>query len=82
MLPATVQKVLATGLLLGLIVLNWVAVMRPVTRWAVLHDAYTSAEIREGNIRVARLFGRRSVIFSNGERREFGLMVEIVGGAM
>lgn len=76
MLPANVQKVLAIGLLLGLFTLHGLIVVGPASRQVMSHAIYTPKEIRDGDIRVERLVGRRTAVFSNGDRRHFGFWTE------
>jgi hypothetical protein len=56
--------------------------MSPVHRWAVLHTVYSAQQIRDQDIQVRQLIPPHEVIFSNGERHDYGRVAGVALGRL
>jgi len=57
--------------MLGTIMVLWLVVYPPIGKELLLRYYYNSAEIERQHIRVVEIVGKREVVFTNGDRKEY-----------
>ena len=82
MLPVTAQRISLVGVCLGLMLLHWLWVVKPIHRWIVVHAVYSSNDIHEHDITIKQLIRPHTAVFSNGERHDYGAGADVLAAVM